>query len=98
LHDEIERLDQQRKVLTSTRYLSEKAEEIRLKIVYHQQEIDQLPAFCPGRSETIHRLKATIKDLQARFEKVQLEIAEVKTKENEIEAAKNKVYGRMIFA
>ena len=98
LHDEIERLNQQSKALTSTRYLSEKAEEIRLQIVYRQQDIDMLPAFCPGRNETVHRLKATIKDLQTRFEKVQLEIAEVEAKEKEIEAAKSKVYGRMIFA
>ena len=98
LHDEIERLNQQRQALTSTRYLNEKAEEIRLQIVFRQQEIDQLPAFCPGRNEKLQNIKAAIKDLQTRFEKVQIEIAEVRTKENEIEAAQNNVYGRMVFA
>ena len=48
LFDELEKLDAKRQGLGSTRYWEDKAENIRLRIVYKKQEIDQMPAFCPG--------------------------------------------------
>jgi len=98
LHDEIEKLDIQLKNLPSKRYAQEQAENARLRLVYRQQDLDSMPALCPGRFEKIANLQAIIKELQTRYDELQLEINGIDKMEKEIEAAKREVYDRMVFA
>ena len=98
LHDEIEKLDIQWKNLPSKRYALEQAENARLRIVYRQQDLDRMPALCPGRWEKVANLQAIIKESQARYDELQLEIAGIGKMEKDIEAAKREVYDRMVFA
>ena len=98
LHDEIEKLNLQRQSLVSKRYVMEQAEDARRRLAYRQQELDKMPAFGNGRIEKIANLKAIIKELQTRYDELQLEIKNIDKMENEIEAAKRDVYERMVFA
>ena len=98
LYDEIEKLDRQRQSFESKNYLAKQKEDARLKLVFKQQELDRMPAFCPGRIEKVDNLKAIIKELQVRYDELQLEIDNLDKQEREIEAAKREVYERMVFA
>ena len=98
LHDEIEKLNGQCQSFATQNYLKKQKEDARLRLVFRQQELDRMPAFCHGRIERIDNLKAIIKELQARYDELQLEIDTMDRREKEIEAAKRDVYERMVFA
>ncbi|MCL2348254.1 MAG: hypothetical protein FWC50_08325 [Planctomycetaceae bacterium] len=98
LHDEIGKLESQRHTYASQEYLKEQSESIRRQLAFRQQDLKMMPALCPGRIEKVASLTATIKELQARYDKIQLEIDNLDRKEREIEAEKRKVYERMVFA
>ncbi len=95
--DELESLSEQRN-WRSIKFLEDKAKEIQREIGFAQQELDELPAFCPGRKEKAQFIKARAKDLQARYEKGQLEIAELERKDAEIDAREAELREAKIFA
>lgn len=95
--DELESLSEQ-KNWRRIQYLEEKSKELHRQISYAQQELADLPAFCPGRKERKQEIKARIKDLQVRYEKAQTEIAELERKDAEIKAREDELREAMVFA
>lgn len=97
IFDELEALSEQRSAL-NTYHFEKKAEQIQQKITFSQQELDELPAFTPGRKEKKQELKARIKDLKMQYEKTQTEIAQMERKDAELKAREAELRESMIFA
>ncbi len=97
IFDELESLNEQQN-WQRIKFIEDKGKEIQREIGFAQQELDELPSFCPGRKEKAQFIKARIKDLQARYEKGQLEIAELERKDAAIKIREAELREAMIFA
>ncbi len=95
--DELESLNEQQNWMR-IKFLEDKGKEIQREIGFAQQELDELPSFTPGRKEKAQFIKARIKDLQARYEKGQLEVAELERKDAAIKIREAELREAMIFA
>ncbi len=97
IFDELEALSEQ-KNWRRIDHLKEKCKEIQRKIMFAQQELDELPALMHGRKEKKLEIKARIKDLQVRYESHMTEIAELQRKDAETAVREAELREAKVFA